>query len=398
MSENAPPAPKIRRALISVSDKAGLVAFARALAERGVEILSTGGTARTLKDAGIAVKDVAEHTGFPEMMDGRLKTLHPKVHGGLLAIRGNAEHDKAAAAHGIAPIDLLVVNLYPFEATAAKGAGLRRVHREYRHRRAGDDPRGRQEPRWRHRRRRPGGLWPCARRHGRPWWRHQPRPAQVARGQGLRAHRRLRCGNRRLVRSAAGRADPALANVCRAAGAGAALRREPAPVGGVLRVRRAAPRSGDGRAASGQGALLQQPQRYGRCLRAGRRVRPEGLASRCHHQARQPVRCRRRRNACRSVCQGPALRPHQRLRRHHRPQRHDRCGHRQGDHRHLHRGCDRARRHGRGQGDLRREKEPASAHDRRPARPQGARHYLPLGRPAGSSFSRATTPWSTIWT
>ena len=119
MSENAPPAPKIRRALISVSDKAGLVAFARALAERGVEILSTGGTARTLKDAGIAVKDVAEHTGFPEMMDGRLKTLHPKVHGGLLAIRGNAEHDKAAAAHGIAPIDLLVVNLYPFEAMAA---------------------------------------------------------------------------------------------------------------------------------------------------------------------------------------------------------------------------------------------------------------------------------------
>src|SRR5436190_2290122 len=115
-------APKIERALISVSDKTGLVDFARALAERGVEILSTGGTARTLKDAGIAVKDIAQHTGFPEMMDGRLKTLHPVVHGGLLAVRGNAEHTAAAQAHAIAPIDLLVVNLYPFEATVAKGA------------------------------------------------------------------------------------------------------------------------------------------------------------------------------------------------------------------------------------------------------------------------------------
>jgi phosphoribosylaminoimidazolecarboxamide formyltransferase/IMP cyclohydrolase len=124
MSDTTAAAPKIRRALISVSDKTGLVAFARALAERGVEILSTGGTAKALRDAGIAVKDIADHTGFPEMMDGRLKTLHPKVHGGLLAIRGNAEHDKAATAHGIAPIDLLVVNLYPFEAAAAKGAGF----------------------------------------------------------------------------------------------------------------------------------------------------------------------------------------------------------------------------------------------------------------------------------
>jgi phosphoribosylaminoimidazolecarboxamide formyltransferase / IMP cyclohydrolase len=115
-------APKIERALISVSDKTGLVAFARALADRGIEILSTGGTAKALKDAGLAVTDVAEHTGFPEMMDGRLKTLHPKVHGGLLAIRGNAEHTAAAQAHGVPPIDLLVVNLYPFEATAAQGA------------------------------------------------------------------------------------------------------------------------------------------------------------------------------------------------------------------------------------------------------------------------------------
>jgi phosphoribosylaminoimidazolecarboxamide formyltransferase/IMP cyclohydrolase len=114
----------IRRALISVSDKTGLLAFAEALVTQGVEILSTGGTARALADAGLAVKDVAEHTGFPEMMDGRLKTLHPKVHGGLLAVRGNREHEAAAAAHGIAPIDLLVVNLYPFEATVAKDAAF----------------------------------------------------------------------------------------------------------------------------------------------------------------------------------------------------------------------------------------------------------------------------------
>ncbi len=114
--------PVIRRALISVSDKTGLVDFAKFLAEQGVEILSTGGSAKALRDAGVPVKDVSEYTGFPEMLDGRVKTLHPKVHGGLLGIRGNADHEKAMAEHGIQNIDLLVVNLYPFEATVAKGA------------------------------------------------------------------------------------------------------------------------------------------------------------------------------------------------------------------------------------------------------------------------------------
>lgn len=113
---------RITRALISVSDKTGLVEFARSLASHGIELVSTGGTAKALKDAGLKVRDVAELTGFPEMMDGRVKTLHPKVHGGLLAIRENKSHADAMAAHGIAPIDLLVVNLYPFEATVAKGA------------------------------------------------------------------------------------------------------------------------------------------------------------------------------------------------------------------------------------------------------------------------------------
>jgi phosphoribosylaminoimidazolecarboxamide formyltransferase/IMP cyclohydrolase len=114
---------RVTRALLSVSDKTGLIEFARALAGHGVELVSTGGTAKAIAAAGLPVKDVSDLTGFPEMMDGRVKTLHPKVHGSLLAIRDNAEHKQAMADHGIAPIDLLVVNLYPFEATVDKGAG-----------------------------------------------------------------------------------------------------------------------------------------------------------------------------------------------------------------------------------------------------------------------------------
>jgi phosphoribosylaminoimidazolecarboxamide formyltransferase / IMP cyclohydrolase len=115
---------RITRALLSVSDKAGLIDFAKALAGYNVELVSTGGTAKALKDAGLKVIDVADLTGFPEMMNGRVKTLHPKVHGGLLAIRGNKEHAAAMEQHHIRPIDLLVVNLYPFEATAANGASF----------------------------------------------------------------------------------------------------------------------------------------------------------------------------------------------------------------------------------------------------------------------------------
>src|SRR5690242_3281034 len=111
---------KIQRALISVSDKTGLAQLAQTLAAAGVELISTGGTAKALRDAGLAVKDISEHTGFPEMLDGRVKTLHPKVHGGLLYIRGNEQHETAARAHAITPIDLVVVNLYPFEQTVAK--------------------------------------------------------------------------------------------------------------------------------------------------------------------------------------------------------------------------------------------------------------------------------------
>ncbi len=117
----------VRRALLSVSDKTGLVDLARALVAHGVGILSTGGSARRLREAGIAVTDVADHTGFPEMMDGRVKTLHPVIHGGLLARRDDPAHQAAMAENGIAPIDLLVVNLYPFEATVAAGADRDRI-------------------------------------------------------------------------------------------------------------------------------------------------------------------------------------------------------------------------------------------------------------------------------
>ena len=118
----APDRVQIKRALLSVSDKAGVVEFARALHEAGVTLLSTGGTSKAIAEAGLPVTDVSEITGFPEIMDGRVKTLHPSVHGALLSIRDDAEHKAAMAEHGIEPIDLLVVNLYPFESVRASGA------------------------------------------------------------------------------------------------------------------------------------------------------------------------------------------------------------------------------------------------------------------------------------
>lgn len=122
MTEHQSPIRPVRRALLSVSDKTGLIDFGKALAERGVQLVSTGGTAKALRDAGLDVADVSDITQFPEMMDGRVKTLHPGVHGGLLYVRGNATHEDAANKHNIVPIDLLAVNLYPFEETIAKGA------------------------------------------------------------------------------------------------------------------------------------------------------------------------------------------------------------------------------------------------------------------------------------
>src|SRR5476649_1612718 len=113
---------KISRALLSVSDKTGLVDFAKGLSAQGVMLISTGGTAKALREAGLKVADVSEISSFPEMMDGRVKTLHPNVHGGLLALRDKADHAASMKEHGIEGIDLLVCNLYPFEATVARGA------------------------------------------------------------------------------------------------------------------------------------------------------------------------------------------------------------------------------------------------------------------------------------
>ena len=110
---------KITRALISLTDKSGIEGFARDLADLGVELLSTGGTAKKIREAGIAVKDVSEFTGFPEMLDGRVKTLHPKVHGGILNQRDNAEHQRQCVEHDLKPIDLIAVNLYAFDKTVA---------------------------------------------------------------------------------------------------------------------------------------------------------------------------------------------------------------------------------------------------------------------------------------
>lgn len=110
----------IKRALLSVSDKTGLIDFARALAERGVELLSTGGTAKAIRDAGLSVKDVSEFTGFPEMLDGRVKTLHPRVHSGILSVRDNPAHVATMNEHGLGYIDLVCVNLYPFVQTVSK--------------------------------------------------------------------------------------------------------------------------------------------------------------------------------------------------------------------------------------------------------------------------------------
>src|SRR3989442_11676161 len=111
---------KIQRALLSVYAKTGLIPFGEALVNAGVELISTGGTAKALRAGGLPVTDLSSYTGFPEMLDGRVKTLHPKIHGGLLYLRGHAEHEAAVATHGIRPIDLVAVNLYPFEQTVAK--------------------------------------------------------------------------------------------------------------------------------------------------------------------------------------------------------------------------------------------------------------------------------------
>ena len=224
----------VERALVSVYDKSGLTEFVRQLAARGIEIVSTGGTAKLLREAGITVRDVSDLTGWPEMLGGRVKTLHPKVHGGILFRRGEAGDRAQTAEHKIAPIDLVVVNLYPFEATAAKaGPDSRGIDREHRHWRADHGSLRRKKFR-----ERCSGHRSCRlrrrRRRNHGARRSEPRDAARARAQGVRAHRALRRKDRDGTRAPLGeqrfdRAGPA------PAAARAAALRLCAPAGVALR-------------------------------------------------------------------------------------------------------------------------------------------------------------------
>ena len=289
----------VGRALISVSDKSGLTELGLALAARKVEIVSTGGTASALTKAGVAVVDVAQLTGFPEMMDGRLKTLHPRVHGGLLAIRSDPSHQAAMIAHGIAPIDLLVVNLYPFENALAARRAVRGDDREHRHRRPGDDSRRGEESRRRRRDRRRRGLSAPAR--------GTEAPTTARRGSSFRREMAQKAYARTAAYDAAisnwlaretRQRRAGVARVRRQARERNALRREPAPERRFLRRAGVASRRRHGAPGPGQGALLQQHQRHRRGLRAGRRIRSRGVRRGGDHQARQPLRRRDRRDAC----------------------------------------------------------------------------------------------------
>ena len=279
----------IERALISVYDKTGVVEFARELASLGIEIVSTGGTAKLLRDAGIPVRDVSDLTGWPEMLGGRVKTLHPKVHGGILFQRGKPEDRKQAAEHSIVPIDLVVVNLYPFSATAAKPgvtagelienidiggpAMVRSAAKNFQSVGVVTDP----------------DDYAAIAAELREKTRTQPRNAPFARAQSLRAHRALRRRNRHGARTPRGRQRRrhhrparkiARANPYRARTPPVdALWRKSASGRRALRSRRAPGRGSCRReAAPGQGAFLQQSRRSRRGLGAGPGIQAPAVA------------------------------------------------------------------------------------------------------------------------
>ena len=289
----------IRRALLSVWDKTGLIPFARGLAEAGIELISTGGTASALREAGLAVVDVAAVTGAPGILDGRVKTLHPAVHGGILARRDLDAHMATIAALGIPPIDLVVVNLYPFEATIAGGAGYDEAVEMI-------DIGG------------PAMIRAAAKNHAGVIVVTSPEdyegvlaalqaeeeiPARLRRQLAAKAFARTAAYDAAIARwfagelgepdRADGRAMPERLTVTRDPPAAAALRREPAPAGRLLRDRPDA-RHRRGRAGPGQGAELQQPGRCRCRARAGGRARTARGRDR---QARQSLRRRDRRRA-----------------------------------------------------------------------------------------------------
>ncbi len=296
----------IRRALISVSDKSGLVPFARRLSKLGVELISTGGSARALREAGLDARDVSDVTAFPEMLDGRVKTLHPMIHGGLLARRGDPAHMAALDQHGIAPIDLLVVNLYPFEATVASGAPYAECVENI-------DIGG------------PAMIRAAAKNHDDVAVLVEPRDGDellqaIEAEGGTRLELRRRLAARAYALTAA--YDAAIAGwMARETGDEIPYRRafagrlaQPLRYGENPHQRAAFYLDGSARPgrghrppAAGQGAELQQHQRHGRRLRAGGRSRPRRLrgAGRRHRQARQSLRRRDRTDAGRGLRAGP---------------------------------------------------------------------------------------------
>ena len=359
---------RITRALLSVSDKTGLTDFATALAGYGVELVSTGGTAKALKEAGLKVIDVAELTGFPEMMDGRVKTLHPKVHGGLLAIRANKEHAAAMEKHGIKPIDLLVVNLYPFEATVAKGAAFEDCIENI-------DIGG------------PAMIRAAAKNHADVAVVVEPADyekvlAELALHSGMTSlELRQKLAAKAYARTAA--YDAAISNWFadrlhdnapdyRAFGGKLlqSLRYGENPHQSAAFYKTPNERYGVATARQMQGKELSynninDTDAAYECVaefdpRQGRGLR--------HRQARQSLRRGGRRQPRRGLQKGAGLRLDLRLRRHCRAQPEARRRGGQGDHRDFHRGDHRAGRHRRGDQDRRRQEEPAPAARRRPAR------------------------------
>ena len=379
----------VRRALVSVYEKAGLPELAQGLHKLGVEIVSTGSTAQRIADAGVPVTAVEELTGFPECLDGRVKTLHPNVHAGLLADTRRPEHLAQLDELGIAPFDLLVANLYPFTETVASGAtpdecveqidigGPAMVRASAKNhdsvavvvdpeqlRMAARAGRGRRvHPR------RP----PPARRRGLPAHRHLRRRRRLLDGQRARARRR--------------RPVPGLGRGDLGAGVHPALRREPAPGRGALH--RGQGRPGRRGAAARQGDVVQQLRRRRR--RVARRARPWRHADGRGDQAHQPVRDRGRRGRRRGAPQGARDGPGERVRRRDRDQRRGQRGDGRAGRRGLHRGGPGAVVRARGPGDPHAQEErPAAA----PARRGCARWAPRCGRsPVACSCSSAT--WST---
>jgi phosphoribosylaminoimidazolecarboxamide formyltransferase/IMP cyclohydrolase len=250
----------LRRALLSVSDKAGLVALAQGLAAHGVALVSTGNSAGMLREAGLAVAEVAEVTGSPEMLGGRVKTLHPGIHGGILGKRGDPGHLAEMERHGIAPIDLVVVNLYPFEATVAREASFEETVEQI-------DVGG------------PAMIRAAAKNHADVAVLTDPADypallAELASHGGTTGAFRLALARKAFARTAeydaadfrmagAGRGDAGVPGGHGAARAAAALRGEPASAGGLLPGGRGARRGGDGGPGAGQGAELQQHRGHG---------------------------------------------------------------------------------------------------------------------------------------